>query len=62
MKSDSLFYRLFQTLPQLLFDLIGQPSDAALLYRIDYIARRTVPIALSDWDQARERSRIAFHL
>ena len=24
MKTDSLFYRLFQTLPQLLFDLIGQ--------------------------------------
>lgn len=30
MKTDSLFYRLFQTLPQLLFDLIAQPAlDAA---------------------------------
>ena len=26
MKTDSLFYRLFQTLPQLLFDLIAQPT------------------------------------
>lgn len=33
MKTDSLFYRLFQTVPQLLFDLIAQPADHATRYR-----------------------------
>ncbi len=33
MKTDSLFYRLFQTLPRLLFDLIMQPPDHAPQYR-----------------------------
>jgi predicted transposase/invertase (TIGR01784 family) len=32
MKTDSLFYRLFQTLPQLLFDLIAQPAVDATRY------------------------------
>ncbi len=32
MKTDSLFYRLFQTLPQLLFDLIAQPVGDAARY------------------------------
>lgn len=32
MKTDSLFYRLFQTLPQLLFEVLEQPSDHAPLY------------------------------
>lgn len=32
MKTDSLFYRLFQTLPQLLFDLIAQPALQAADY------------------------------
>ena len=33
MKTDSLFYRLFQTMPQLLFELIAQPTDQASHYR-----------------------------
>lgn len=33
MKTDSLFYHLFQTLPRLLFDFLGLPSDHATLYR-----------------------------
>ena len=33
MQTDSLFSCLFQTLPQLLFDLIEQPSVHAALYR-----------------------------
>lgn len=32
MKTDSLFYRLFQTLPQLLFDLVEHPSGRAARY------------------------------
>ncbi len=32
MKTDSLFYRLFQTLPHLLFDLIAQPALQAAQY------------------------------
>lgn len=32
MKTDSLFYRLFQTVPQLLFDLIAQPVMEAARY------------------------------
>ena len=32
MKTDSLFYRLFQTLPQLLFDLVAQPTVDAARY------------------------------
>jgi predicted transposase/invertase (TIGR01784 family) len=32
MKTDSLFYRLFQTLPQLLFDLIAQPTRDGAQY------------------------------
>jgi predicted transposase/invertase (TIGR01784 family) len=34
MKTDSLFYRLFQTLPRLLFDVIAQPPDHATRYRV----------------------------
>lgn len=33
MKTDSLFYRLFQTLPDLLFELIGQGAEHARAYR-----------------------------
>jgi predicted transposase/invertase (TIGR01784 family) len=33
MKTDSLFYRLFQTLPELLFDLLARPSAPAPFYR-----------------------------
>lgn len=33
MKTDSLFYRLFQTLPDLLFELIGQGAEHANAYR-----------------------------
>jgi len=33
MKTDRLFYRLFQRLPRLLFELVGQVSDHADLYR-----------------------------
>jgi predicted transposase YdaD len=33
MKTDSLFYRLFQTVPQLLFDLLDRPADQAAHYR-----------------------------
>lgn len=33
MKTDSVFYHLFQTLPQLLFDLIDKSSDQAAYYR-----------------------------
>ncbi len=32
MKTDSIFYRLFQTDPSLLFDLLGQPADQAQGY------------------------------
>lgn len=37
MKTDSLFYRLFQTLPQLLFDLIAHPSDHAPRYQFSSV-------------------------
>ena len=33
MKTDILFYRLFQRLPRLLFELVGQASDHAESYR-----------------------------
>ncbi len=33
MKTDSLFYRLFQTLPDLLFELIDQVPAQATAYR-----------------------------
>ena len=33
MKTDSLFYRLFQTVPQLLFDLLDRPADQAAYYQ-----------------------------
>ena len=33
MKTDSLFYRLFQVLPRLLFELVGQGPDHAESYR-----------------------------
>lgn len=29
MRTDSIFYQLFQTLPGLLFELIGQPATEA---------------------------------
>ena len=37
MKTDSLFYRLFQTLPQLLFDLIAQPAVDAARYHFQSV-------------------------
>src|SRR5882672_10985158 len=37
MKTDSLFYRLFHALPQLLFDLIEQPSAYAAHYRFESV-------------------------
>jgi predicted transposase/invertase (TIGR01784 family) len=33
MKTDNLFYRLFQTLPVLFFDLAGRPELAAVDYQ-----------------------------
>jgi hypothetical protein len=33
MKTDSLFYRLFQALPRLFFDLVGLPTLPAEQYR-----------------------------
>ncbi len=32
MRTDSIFYQLFQTFPSLLFELIGQPPSLANLY------------------------------
>ncbi len=37
MKTDSLFYRLFHALPQLLFDLIEQPSADSAQYRFESV-------------------------
>jgi predicted transposase/invertase (TIGR01784 family) len=37
MRTDSLFYRLFQSLPQLLFDLIAQPSVHAEHYHFESV-------------------------
>lgn len=37
MRTDSLFYRLFQTLPQLLFDLIAQPAGDAARYHFESV-------------------------
>ena len=37
METDSLFYRLFHTLPQLLFDLIAQPPDHAPHYQFSSV-------------------------
>ncbi len=28
MRTDSLFYKIFQTLPESLFELLGEPVDA----------------------------------
>ena len=33
MKTDPLFYHLFQTLPHLLFDLLDRPADHATHYQ-----------------------------
>jgi predicted transposase YdaD len=33
MKTDSLFYRLFQTVPQLLFELLNRPAEQAARYQ-----------------------------
>ena len=37
MRTDSLFYALFQSFPALLFELIGEPSIASAGYRFDSI-------------------------
>lgn len=37
MKTDALFYRLFQDLPRLLFDFLGQSPDRATRYRFDSV-------------------------
>jgi predicted transposase/invertase (TIGR01784 family) len=38
MKRDSIFYRLFQQSPSLLFDLLENPPDNATEYRFDSVA------------------------
>jgi predicted transposase/invertase (TIGR01784 family) len=38
MKRDTIFYRLFQQLPSLLFDLLENPPENALDYRFDSVA------------------------
>jgi predicted transposase/invertase (TIGR01784 family) len=38
MKRDSIFYRLFQQSPALLFDLLENPPDNATEYRFDSVA------------------------
>lgn len=35
MKTDTIFYQLFQTFPNILFELLGQPASEALEYRFD---------------------------
>jgi predicted transposase/invertase (TIGR01784 family) len=37
MKTDSLFYRLFKELPDLLFELLARPTDPARRYRFDAV-------------------------
>jgi predicted transposase YdaD len=48
MKTDSLFYSLFQTLPQLLFDLIAQPSTHASFYRFASVELKQTAFRLYD--------------
>ena len=33
MKTDTIFYQLFQTLPSILFELIGKPATEAEAYQ-----------------------------
>jgi predicted transposase YdaD len=59
MKTDSLFYRLFHSLPQLLFDLIAQPADRAAYYHFASVELKQTafrldgvfqpPTAYPDW-------------
>jgi predicted transposase/invertase (TIGR01784 family) len=37
MKTDSLFYRLFQTYPATLFELLGQPGETANFYKFSSV-------------------------
>jgi predicted transposase/invertase (TIGR01784 family) len=46
MKTDSLFYRLFQTLPKLFFDLIGLPSLPAEQYRFHSVELKQTALRL----------------
>jgi predicted transposase/invertase (TIGR01784 family) len=38
MKRDSIFYKLFQQVPMLLFELVPNPPDNAAAYRFDSVA------------------------
>ena len=59
MKTDTLFYRLFHTLPRLLFDFIEQPPDHATQYRFASVELKQTafrvdgvflpPVAHPDW-------------
>ncbi|MBI3246875.1 MAG: Rpn family recombination-promoting nuclease/putative transposase [Deltaproteobacteria bacterium] len=46
MKTDSLFYRLFQSLPSLLFDFIAQAPDHAGAYRFDSVELKQIAFRL----------------
>jgi Protein of unknown function (DUF2887) len=46
MKTDSLFYRVFQTLPGLFFDLIGLSSLAAEQYRFHSVELKQTALRL----------------
>ena len=38
MKRDTIFYRLFQQFPSLLFELLENPPENAAAYRFDSVA------------------------
>jgi predicted transposase/invertase (TIGR01784 family) len=46
MKTDSLFYRLFQALPRLFFDLVGLPTLPAEQYRFQSVELKQTALRL----------------
>jgi predicted transposase YdaD len=56
MKTDSLFYRMFQTLPKLFFDLVDLPTLPAEQYRFHSVETNKPPCG---WTGFLDRPRIA---
>jgi hypothetical protein len=54
MRRDSIFYKLFQQSPTLLFELLTNPPSNADAYRFDSVASSVSVLPLSDLEDLSE--------
>ena len=55
MRRDTIFYKLFQQYPSLLFELLTNPPDNASEYRFDSVAVKEPKFEIDERPRAAER-------